>query len=201
MPHVEYYIEGVRYPSVTEILGDRPKPWLQKWKDKWGVLAERKTAAAAHIGTAFHALAEDLALGKPVYLDKTRRINGMLLSFDRWLKDSGFRIQTSEIHVVSNTYKYQGTFDATGWLSDHPKTLCLVDWKTSSGIYPEYAEQLAAYAQAHYEETGKKIRRGLIVHVSKDKPNHILTVKEYKLTKRLLNRFLKRLAEYNEART
>lgn len=198
MPHRELTIDGVYYPSVTEILGDAPKPWLQKWRDKWGVLADRKMRAAANVGTAFHAFAEALINGIEVVADG--RLYGMLLTFDRWVIESGFRLQETELHVVSKAYKYQGTFDAIGYLADKPKTLCLFDWKTSSGIYPDMALQLVAYAQAYKEQTGLTIRRGLIVHVSKSKPHHKLTVKEYKLTKGLLNKFLKRLKEYNEAR-
>lgn len=203
MPHVETYIDGVWFPSVTTILGDRPKPWLEKWREKWGVLAERKTAAANATGTAFHAGAEALVLGEDVPYPANRRLGKMLERFEQWTVDSGFIVKETELHVVSKTHTYAGTFDATGYLFDKRrvfKELVLCDWKTSSAIYPEMALQLAAYAQAYKEQTGIEIKRGIIVHVSKDKPNHKLTVKEYKLGKRLLNKFLKRLREFNEAR-
>jgi len=201
MPHQDLFVDGVRYPSVTEILGDAPKPWLEKWRAKWGVLADRKTKAATNVGNEFHALVEPLVLGKNVYLPGKRRLDRMLLSFECWFMSSGLQIKDTELHVVSKLYQYQGTFDATGYLADKPKTLVLFDWKTSNAIYPDMALQLVAYAQAYFEQTGIWIKRGIIVHVSKDKPLHKLTVKEYPLNKRLLNQFLKRLREYNEART
>lgn len=202
MPHREYIVDGERWPSVTEILGYPPKPWLQKWRDKWGVLAERKMQAAAGVGTAFHAFAEILVLNGMVYAPGlTRRQYGMLRPFEEWRLASGLIIKETELHVISRIYKYQGTFDATGYLSDKPKTLALFDWKTSGAIYEDAQFQLAAYAQAYKEQTGIEIKRGIIVHVSKDKPHHKLTVKEYKLNKRLLNKFLKRIKAFNEAKS
>lgn len=51
--------------------------------------------------------------------------------------------------------------------------------------------QLVAYAQAYNEMTGSKIKDGLIVHVSKDKPHYKLTTKSFKLGKRVFGKFLK----------
>ncbi len=200
MPHQAFIVDGVEWPSVTAILGASPKPWLDRWRDKWGVLAERKMQAAANVGTVFHGNAELLARG--LLVDYTgpgaRRVYAMLVQFDRWLVESGFKCKETELHVVSELYKYHGTFDATGYLADRPLTLALFDWKTSSGIYEDMSLQLAAYAQAYKEQTGVEIKRGIIVHVSKAKPTHKLTVKEYKLNKTLLRKFLRRLREFNE---
>lgn len=195
MPHQDYIVDGTKYPSVTEILSFRPKPWLQKWKDKWGILADRKVLCATTVGTRFHEGAEALSRGFRVAYPSDRRLAKMLERYEEWLNTSFFVPLETELHVVSRTYKFHGTFDAIGTIG---KGTFLIDYKTSSGIYPEMAEQLAAYAQAYYEETGKRITRGLIVHVSKDKPMHTLTVKEYSLTKTLFNKFLKRLKEYRK---
>lgn len=200
-PHQEYFHEGRRFPSVTEILGDAPKPWLEKWRAKWGILAERKTIAATNVGTKFHEMAEGLVWRRDVEFTDNRRVDGMAEEFVLWLLKSGFKPSATECHVVSKLYSYQGTFDAIGYLADKSKVLTLFDWKTSSGIYEDMALQLAAYAQAYHEQMGVKITRGTIVHVSKDKPHHKITVKEYKLTKALFNKFLKRLKAFNEARS
>lgn len=198
VPHIDLIVDGIRYPSVTEILGGKPKPWLEVWREKWGVLADRKTKAATNVGTAFHDAAERLANGEAVVMPHNKRLAGMLVTFERWLMESGFKVGTTELHVVSHVHKYQGTFDAVGYLADKPKTLVLFDWKTSSGIYPDMALQLAAYALAYKEEYGIEIKRGIIVHISKDKPGHKITIKEYKLGKRLINKFLKRLKEFRK---
>lgn len=198
LAHSECVIDGVWYPSVTTILSDRPKPWLQKWREKWGVLADRKVKAACDIGDAFHAATEKLARREWVDEPHNRRLAGMLRRIDTWLTSEGFNPVDQELHLVSYAYKFSGTLDATGYLAGNRKELVLVDWKTSSGIYGDMGLQLVAYAQAYFEKTGIRIKRGLIVHVSKDKPHHKLTVKEFKIGKRELNKFLKRLTEFRK---
>lgn len=71
------------------------------------------------------------------------------------------------------------------------RRLIVTDWKTSARIYPDMDLQLVAYAQAYKEQTGIELKQGMIVHVSKDKPDFKLTVKVFKLGKRPLKRFLK----------
>ncbi len=193
----QYIVNGVTYPSVTEVLGDQPKPWLDKWRQKWGKRAEQKTIAAVNIGIAFHKLAESRALCEPIELPSNFRLLHMLVNFDKWLKKTQFLARETELHVASDLYKYHGTFDAVGYMN---KGIVICDWKTSSGIYPDMKLQLAAYAQAYFEQTNVKITRGIIVQVSKDKPYHRITVAEYKLGKQVLNKFLKRLNEYNARR-
>lgn len=193
MAHQELIVNGEVWTSVTEALSYPPKPWLEKWKVDWGILATRKTKAATDIGTAFHECIE-AALN---HLDRSPRVLKMYAEFNKWVSQSGLVINEQELHVTSKLYKYHGTFDAVGYFLSKPKSLCIFDWKTSSGIYPDMALQLSAYAQAYKEQTGIEIKRGIIVLVSKDKPHHKVTVKEYKLGKRLFNKFLKRLKDYN----
>ncbi len=196
MPHVDFIVSGEKYPSVTEILGSVPKPWLDKWKDKWGVLATRKTACANSVGTAFHAGAERLSRREDVYIPPNRRLAGMLCRVEEWINESGFVPAETELHVVSHKYKYHGTLDAIGTILRYKKMLIIIDYKSSSAIYDDMAEQLAAYAEAYFEMTGIRIKIGLIVHVSKDKPHHKLTVKEFKLGKRVFGKFLKKLKAF-----
>lgn len=199
MMHKEFIgSDGERWISVTEALSWPPKPWLEAWKAKWGWKALRKTKSATDIGTEFHWAVERLLVSKLPSLFDTRRLQTMYGQFCLWMTAQELNILHTELHVSSERYHYHGTFDAIGYMNDHPKTLTIFDWKTSSGIYPDMALQLAAYAQAYEELTGIKIKRGIIVHVSKDKPHHKLTVKEYKLGKRLFNKFLKRLNGYRE---
>jgi Domain of unknown function DUF83 len=191
--HTETFIDGVWYPSVTTIIGIAPKPWLDAWRDRWGKRAERKAAIANAIGTAFHG-------GIEQYLDKgfyvisvegypscNSRVIDMLISWVSWAKSIDGIIDYTEMKVRSRKHIYSGTLDAVGRIG---KTLLLIDWKTSSRIYPDMALQLSAYAEAYNEMTGSKIKEGLIVHVSKDRP-HKLTTKQFKLGKRVFGKFLK----------
>jgi CRISPR/Cas system-associated exonuclease Cas4 (RecB family) len=193
MPHVESFIDGVWYPSVSTIIGATPKPWLQAWRDKWGDLATRKMEIAAAVGTAFHDCVEQYldTGGFTVRIDKyascVPRVMGMMESFIEWALSIDGIIEHTEMKVISKLYRYSGTFDAIGVIEG---TDVILDWKTGSKIYPEMDLQLAAYAQAYKEEKGTNIKHGVIVHVSKDKPRYKVTVKGFKLGKRVLNKFL-----------
>lgn len=206
MPHQETFIDGIWYPSVTTIMHAAPKPWLDAWKEKWGILAERKTKIASAIGTEFHRCVESwlntgLYTAGPAMIDgfamptTIARVEGMMQSFIRWAWTIDGIIEQTEMQVISQAYTYSGTLDAVGTFG---KKLIIYDWKTSSRINPEMQLQLAAYAHAYNEQHGTKIKDGLIVHVSKDKPHFKVTVKEFKLGKRPFNEFLKLREMFDE---
>lgn len=196
MPHRELIIDGVFYPSVTTVLGGKPKPWLLKWQQKWGKLADRKTAAANVIGTEFHRCVEEL-INVLKFETSNRRVRTMMTTFVDWADKVNVDVLATETQVISHEHTYSGTLDAIGvWNGE----LCVFDWKTSSGIYDDMSLQLVAYARAYEEKFGHKVTKGVIVHVSKDKPHHKLTIAEYQMTDRLFDRFLKRLSDYNAAR-
>jgi hypothetical protein len=184
-------INGEYYPSVTEILSSKPKPWLDRWRQKWGVRADRKTKAATDIGSALHKAIESQM--PPL----TSRTLAMYTVFFNWAAEQKLSLKQTELRVKSHYYKYQGTFDAIGYLGKS-KTLFIFDWKTSSAIYPEMGLQLTAYARAYEEMTGTKINTGIIVHISKDKPKHKLTVKRFKLTDGRFEEFIAMLNSYRE---
>lgn len=204
MPHSETFIDGKWYPSVTTVMAVEPKPWLQTWHEKWGSLAERKTKLSGVIGDEFHRCVEqyldtgtfslsDGVNGFPTSC--SARIVGMMQSFVKWTQSIEGVVDATELKVISSTYTYSGTLDAVGRLWGKP---IIFDWKTSSRIYDSMGMQLAAYAQAYKEQTGKEIKEGIIVHVSKDKPHFKLTTKTFKLGKRVLGKFLKLRAMFDD---
>lgn len=204
MPHSETYIDGVYYPSVTTILGAQPKPWLDNWFVKWGTLATRKVSICSSLGHEFHRCVEEwldkraYAVSVPVDEDTGQafpslvpRIQGMMRSWVAWANGIDGLILFTEIKVVSHKHRYSGTFDA---LADIEKRLWIVDWKTSSNIYPEMGLQLAAYVEASNElklVPTRTIKDGMIVHVSKDKPHFKVKTKEFLCGKRAFSKFLK----------
>lgn len=189
MAHSETYIKGVHYPSVTQILGIIRKPFLETWRGKWGNrLCDKKLKAAGAIGTLFHSSVELLAQGVGVNTTN-RRVNAMAGRMKEWLAEHEYQPEVAEFKVLSKKHKYSGTLDAIGYVKDFPGELVILDWKSGAGIYPEMSLQLAAYAEAYREQTGIAIKRGLIVQVSKDKPQHKLKTKEYDLTPKLFTYF------------
>lgn len=203
MPHSECFVDGVWMPSVTTILGAQPKPWLTAWYEKWGALAKRKTEIAGAIGTAFHdSIDQYLDTGTftvkmDTYSSCIPRVIGMMESWIVWAMNVDGVIDRTEFKVISKAHIYSGTLDAVGKIG---KTLMVIDWKTSSRIYPEMALQLSAYSNAYKEQEQIEVKQGLIVHVSKDKPRFKLTTKQFKLSKRVFNKFLKLRAMFDDVK-
>jgi PD-(D/E)XK nuclease superfamily len=203
MSHVETYINGLYYPSVTTIIGAQEKPWLKDWREKWGSLAERKMEIASEIGTCFHDCIEQYfdrgywAANIPNYPSCQQRVNGMMKSFVTWAESVDGEVIVTEMKVISKQYIYSGTLDC---IIRFKKVLVVVDWKTSSRIYDDMGLQLSAYASAYKEEGGEHIKEGRIVHISKDKPSFKLTTKSFKLGKRLFNKFLKLREMFDDVR-
>jgi len=204
VPHTECFIDGVWFPSVSTIISSKPAPWLDAWREKWGERATRKVAIANAIGTAFHDCVEQyLDSGNfvpvmPEYESCIPRVIGMMESWIEWALSIDGTVYHTETKVISMKHIYSGTFDAVGAID---KTPMLIDWKTSSRIYDSMELQLAAYAFAYNEMTGAKIKDGIIVHVSKDKPHFKLTTKQFKLGKRVFAKFLKLRAMFDEIQT
>ena len=74
----------------------------------------------------------------------------------------------------------------------------LFDWKTKDKIRKEVEEQLAAYEQADYEETGEHSEYNVVVNVPRRRP-HTVTAKVFKRSKRALNKFLRKRANFDDA--
>ena len=165
-----------RLTSVTTLLSQLDKPALKRWAantaadyatDHWDDLAgmppsKRRAAIAgapwqtsskaAARGTAIHAMAEDLIAGRPVEVPD--ELTGAVQGLARWIEASGFRATDTECMVWSEEDPdlglcgFAGTFDALGV---HPRHgTVLIDWKTSSGVWPEFAVQLGGYESADW---------------------------------------------------
>lgn len=108
---------------------------------------------AANIGTAAHAMVEACinkqdphgveSLGGLTPEGRAKAIKAFG-AYQKWASMSNLEIVDQEMLLVSDTYRFGGTPDAIGRLDGQ---LCLVDWKTSNGVYSDYLLQLAAYKQ------------------------------------------------------
>jgi hypothetical protein len=148
---------GEKVPGTTTILGRfKDSGALLVWAWKRGkdhpdepLYAERDRSGG--IGTAAHAMVEARIKGEDpeareelLALDadgqaKARNAFGM---YEKWAAMSNLEIVDQEMQLVSDTYRFGGTPDAIGRIDGE---LCLVDWKTSNGVYGDYLLQLAAY--------------------------------------------------------
>jgi hypothetical protein len=107
--------------------------------------ASVKRDRAADVGSRVHALAEAVARGQEITLTEEER--PFLTAYQHFLEEWKPRYLAAEEMVISLQHGYGGTFDAIVEMIDD---VWMLDTKTSKGVYPETALQLAAYANADF---------------------------------------------------
>jgi hypothetical protein len=147
--------DGAKVPSVTTILSRfKDSGGLIHWA--WNLGKEgrdyrevRDNAASA--GTIAHELVEQwVQTGLPLHaltlpeapqelIDKASKAFGAFLE---WADQTQLKITHTEMPLVSEKYRFGGTFDAILVKGKR----AMGDWKTSNSIYGEYLAQIAAYA-------------------------------------------------------
>lgn len=194
-----YTIDGKKAIGVTTALSEgMPKPALPYWAartvaetvvdmdpDDLAVLRRQGRAAAvaalkqapwtqrdnaALRGTKVHQIAEQLALGDEVSVPD--ELVGHVESVLKFLTDWKVSPVLQEKVVGSYKYGYAGTFDLIADVYDGRRVL--FDYKTSTGIYPETALQLNAYAYADFYVADAGIEIPMReVHIDEIKAVHV----------------------------
>jgi hypothetical protein len=151
-PHQAYKVDGKRVPGVTTVLGVISKPALVKWANNLGLQGIDSTGyvdALASVGTLAHEMIQEHLGGPPwdrggFTPTEIDTAENAALSFFEWERVNGVRMETEaiELQLVSREYLYGGTID---WLGLIDGKRWLVDIKTSKGLFPEHAYQVAAY--------------------------------------------------------
>lgn len=140
---------------------------------------------AADLGTRAHAFIDLIIHGRePEAIPP--EIEAPVKAFKDWWKGSGIELVMGDTKVASRIHGYGGSLDALGRRNGR---YVILDWKTSSGIYAEYALQVAAYAQAFTETYGLPCSDAVIVRFGKKLPIEF-EVKELADVKRSLDAFL-----------
>lgn len=160
-----YVWDGGEFPGVTSVVGMLPKPALQYWAGKKvaeaaierGTVTEhdigwlkaapkRDLNQAAERGSSVHDTLDRLVNGETVDIPDVERgyIDGFYQFTDRY--DPDFLKTEETVHGAIGEYGYCGSFDAIINIADET---WLIDFKTTrSGVHPEVAIQLSAYANA-----------------------------------------------------
>jgi hypothetical protein len=169
-----YYLDGEGpIASVTTILGvvDKSGPligWAKRitaeaavkhraeiagWVDSFGddgavsMLTKAATVIrdrAANAGSEVHGIAEAIARGQEITVPE--ELGPFVAAYRGWLERFEPEFLAAEEMVYSHE-GYAGTFDAIVRIAGET---WLLDYKTSKGVYPETAMQLAAYANADF---------------------------------------------------
>lgn len=143
-------------PSITRVLGAKPKPGLIAWRQRVGRdEAARVSAAATRKGTALHGISE--AYLRNQELPSIDLLTQELWQYLRpWLSTQVSRVYAQEQAVYSLRLGASGSFDL---LADVDGVFSVVDFKSSARPkQPEWIEdyfiQGTFYACAVYELTG-----------------------------------------------
>lgn len=193
-------VTGEKFWSVTTILSAMPKPALPNWaaksvaefavnnRDAWDLLDPesavdllkrapwRQRDKAADLGTLIHEAIDNWAAGRTDAVetaDLPDQAVKTLAQFVNFLECCEPEFLHTEATVYNRSQRYAGTFD--GIVKLRGQTL-IIDHKTGSGVYPEMAMQLAAYANAEFVglPTGEEapmptVEGGAILHLRPDK--------------------------------
>lgn len=155
----EYYVNGVRMPSVTQIIEDSC--------NDLSMIPKRILADACARGTIVHKLTELDDYGTLDEDSIDAELAGYLDSWRCFIDAYEFDLELIEHRVYCPRYKYVGTFDRYGTAKiGRRKERVLIDIK--SGM-PRNATavQLAAYTKA-FEREGSKVNKRLGVYLRKD---------------------------------
>lgn len=167
---------GEKVTSVTQALNIINKPALLPWAcrvmadelidnlNKGEVVTQDdiKNAKSAHrriknkaadIGTEVHKWAEEYIKGNNPELPEDEQVLNGVTAFLKWVDAHSVKFKSSERIVYSKKYNYVGTMDAEAYIDGQ---LCVIDFKTSSNIWPEMLLQTAAYQAAAEEEDNSK---------------------------------------------
>ena len=165
-------LTGTTLPSVTSITGCLPKKALQFWSAKmvaecavteFGTLAQmvstgnpsgaidylkrapgRSSGAAAQTGSDVHELCERIGRGEDPRVHPD--LVGFTETYKKFISDFDVGFLEVEATAWSDTHNYAGTLDAIILIEDES---VLIDVTTAaSGIWPDVALQLCAYARA-----------------------------------------------------
>lgn len=170
--------DGEKLPSVTTIL-DATKPAaakkaLQEWRNRVGhKQAQQITTEAAGRGTRMHKWIENYILndmiGEPGSNPYSQQSHKMAQSIINQGLNKCSEFWGTEVPLYFPKV-YAGTTDLVGV---HDGSPAIMDHKQSNKLkkrewIEDYFLQLAAYAEAHNEVYGTKIRKGVIFMCSAD---------------------------------
>lgn len=147
------------YPSVTKIIKatSPTPPGLMAWYAKHGFEeANQLRDTAAERGTEMHLLFERYMVGQSIDMNDLSEFHAKaLMSFDAWYRE--YQVEPLAIEVLLHAkLGFAGTADLVCRITDKKGTkVVLVDFKSGSSIYDDYAVQLEMYKHA-WDEHAKQ---------------------------------------------
>ncbi len=154
---------GDLYPSITTLLGQKPKPFLENWRKMLGEdKAAKETARCADRGTAVHLMAERFINNeeKPTR-DQTNENIKLFNQIKLIIKNKITNVRAQEVALYSDVLGVAGRVDC---IAEYEGVLSVIDFKTSNNnkndeMVIDYFLQETFYALAYYELTGEPINQ------------------------------------------
>ncbi len=198
-----YYVNGKRKTGVTTYIGimDKSRPlviWATElYRDflldclKDGVtedhiyqgcsLHEERKKEAADVGTQVHDWVEKYIKGEKPEMPDSKEAQIGVNAFLDWVSANKVKFLSSERVVYSKRYDFIGKMDIEAKVNGK---LCLIDIKTSNGLYNTYGMQTAAYLKADEEESDRHYEGRWLIRLAKE------TEREYmaRMKKKNINR-------------
>ena len=164
-----YEVDGKAYPSVTSVLGYRPKPGLLAWRKNVGEEAAKwEMARAARRGKATHTLVEEFLKGET---PSTRDV--LPLGLFSLLKP--YIAQIDNVHCLETIlYSHKLTLACqVDCIAEYNGKLSVIDFKTANkerndAWNESYYLQTTAYSIMYEELFGTPIEQIVILMASED---------------------------------
>lgn len=129
---------------------------------KQHIIAKQK---AGDIGTEIHKWAELYIKKKNPPMPEDEKVKNGALAFLKWIDENKVKFINSEECIYSKKYKYAGILDLEAKVNGE---LCIVDFKSSNGVYDDMRFQVAGYQLAKEEMTGKKYDTRWLIQFGKE---------------------------------
>jgi genome maintenance exonuclease 1 len=158
--------EGIKYPSVTTVLGAKPKPYLEAWRTSLGPKkADKETKRCADRGTAVHKMAEDYLNNVENPAKGHESLNVKMFNQLKLRINNINNIRLQEAPLYSDMLKIAGRVDVIG---EYKGVLSVIDFKTSNSnkddkMIEDYKLQCTMYSLCWYEMFGEFIENFAIL--------------------------------------
>lgn len=160
---------GKYLPSVTTILGDKEKPWLDNWRTSLGnKKAAAETKRCADRGEAVHLMCEQFLQNIPIDEIIANQPREYITLFNRIkiaLNNKVSNIRAQEVALFDEVLGLAGRVDL---IADYQNVLSVIDFKTSNNFKSEdmiedYFIQCTAYALMYFYMYGEVIENIVII--------------------------------------
>jgi hypothetical protein len=161
-----YTIDGVRVPSVTEILE------IAGYSNLEGIPAARLEAARLR-GDDVHQWISAMVEGIVEGLEPDPNIKPRIEAFNAFAEEEGFELLESERVVVNKTYGYVGTADLRCALKKRGIKQACLEMKATYEINPEAKPQASGYGLA-LEDMGLGRHKRGVLHLGGDSKHTLI---------------------------